>query len=443
MSSIALNTMRRAGALVLAIAVLVGAHTALAHDEEEVLSEIVVVGRATNLLGAVMSASRGYVGSDDLASRPILRPGELLEVIPGAAVTQHSGVGKANQYFLRGFNLDHGTDFAAFVDGIPLNTPTHGHGQGYLDLNPIIPELVETIEFGKGPYYTDVGDFSSAGYVRYTMMDQLAAPMIKAGIGENGFLRSLLGGSTGIGLGDAQLLAALELQQYDGPWELDGDAGKVNGMLRMSGHVGEQYVALTGMAYSADWTSTDQVPTRAIEQGLISRLGNIDPTLGGESERYSVNLQSISQFPREGLVRANAYFVASELDLFSNFTYFLNDPVNGDQINQRDRRWTTGVNADVEYAPLFLRGRGLTRYGVQVRHDRVREVALLQSTARTPVAATVQDRARITSTALYGEIEGDLTPWARATAGLRGTFASARVDNLLLNAPLARDADDF
>ncbi|MEO0972559.1 MAG: TonB-dependent receptor plug domain-containing protein, partial [Pseudomonadota bacterium] len=213
----------------------------LAHEED--IEEVVVTGRATSLIGVAASASQGLIGKEDLSARPTLRAGELLEVIPGAAVTQHSGPGKANQYFLRGFNLDHGTDFAAFVDGVPLNLPTHGHGQGYLDLNPVIPELVRTVDFGKGPYYADIGDFSSAGYARYTLDEELARPLIKATVGENGFYRTVLAGSRGFGE-ETAVLAALELQQYDGPWQLDNDAAKVNGFVRASTHLGDTYLSL-------------------------------------------------------------------------------------------------------------------------------------------------------------------------------------------------------
>ena len=146
-------------------------------DEEEestILETVDVEGRATDLIGETSSASQGVVGQPEFKYRPLARVGELVEVVPGMLATQHSGSGKANQYFLRGFNLDHGTDFSVMVDGVPMNSPTHAHGQGYLDLNSLIPELVDKVEYGKGPYYADVGNFSTAGYTRMHTMHKLA-----------------------------------------------------------------------------------------------------------------------------------------------------------------------------------------------------------------------------------------------------------------------------
>ena len=391
---------------------------ALAH-EDDVEEEVVVTGRATSLVGVANSASQGIIGQDDLAARPTLRVGELLEVIPGAAVTQHSGPGKANQYFLRGFNLDHGTDFAGFVDGVPLNLPTHGHGQGYLDLNPIIPELVRTVDFGKGPYYADVGDFSSAGYARYNLAQALDRPVIEATVGEFGFYRTVLAGSRTIGGDDTTILGALELQQYDGPWELDNDAAKLNAFARLSGHVGDTFLSVSASAYAADWNSTDQVPTRAIEQGLISLRGNLDPTLGGESERYSLNVEFAGDPPNAGGFRGNAYFVASDFELYSNFTYFLEDPVNGDQITQRDRRMIVGGNAEYEFSSQFWGREWTTRVGTQIRHDRIFDVALLRSVARQPLSTVREDEGRQSSLGLFADTTVQVTPWMRATAGLR------------------------
>ncbi|MEO0422006.1 MAG: TonB-dependent receptor [Pseudomonadota bacterium] len=414
----------------------VGAH---AH-EEEVDEEVVVTGRSTSLIGVASSASQGFIGQDDLAARPTLRVGELLEAIPGAAVTQHSGPGKANQYFLRGFNLDHGTDFAGFVDGIPLNLPTHGHGQGYLDLNPIIPELVQTVDFGKGPYYADIGDFSSAGYARYNLKDSLAAPVIEATVGEFGFYRAVLAGSKQFA-GDANILGALELEQYDGPWELDNDAQKLNAFARISGHVGDTFLSLSGSVYAADWNSTDQVPARAIEQGLISPLGNIDPTLGGESERYSLNFEFAGDPPNGGGFRGNAYAVASDFELFSNFTYFLDDPENGDQITQRDRRLIVGGNFEYEFTNELFGRPWTTRVGTQLRHDEIYDVALLRSQARNPISTVREDEGSQTNIGVYADTTIELTPWMRTTLGLRANQYWFDIDESNIAANVGDESD--
>lgn len=397
-----------------ALGALALAQIAAAH--EGVVEEITVTGRGESLVGAAASASQGRIGAADLVTRPILRSGELLEVVPGVAVTQHSGTGKANQYFLRGFNLDHGTDFAGYLDGVPLNMPTHGHGQGYLDLNPIIPELVESIDFGKGPYYADVGDFASAGYARYTLARHLHEPLLALSAGENGFYRGV--GAASAPVGQATLLGALEAQHYDGPWQLDEKAHKLNGLLRLSGERARSAWALSLLAYDAEWTSTDQVPERAIDQGVISRLGNLDPTLGGSSGRYAANLELVGETGK-ARYRANAYAVYSDFELFSNFTYFLDDPIAGDQITQHDRRWLAGFNTAWDLDHGVLGRPATTTFGVQVRHDRVLDVALSRSQARARLSTVRDDRSEQTNVGVYVANETSVAPWLRSRLGLR------------------------
>lgn len=351
------------------------------------LEEVAVVGRAQTLLGLTSSASDGVIGAAGLAQRPILRSGELLEVIPGAAVTQHSGTSKANQYFLRGFSLDHGTDFAAFLDDVPLNLPTHGHGQGYLDLHPIIPEPVTQIAFGKGPYCADVGDFSSAGYARYALAEELETPFLKLSGGEYDFYRLVGGGSTTAGPG--VLLAGIETQWYAGPWEFDEDARKLNVLAKFSPAAGRKLPGFTFMLYDAEWQATDQVPRRAIRDGLISRRGNIDPTLGGNTTRYSVNLE-YGDDAASGL-RANAYATYADFALYSNFTYLLDDPLNGDQITQRDARISTGINGAYTADHTVLGRSASWEVGTQIRHDHIHELALLRSRAGRALSGARND----------------------------------------------------
>ena len=207
---------------------------AIAHElegESPVLEEVVVEGRAQDLTGIADSAAQGRVGQAELEYRPLLRPGEVLETVPGLIATQHSGSGKANQYFLRGFNLDHGTDFSTTLDGVPLNLRTHGHGQGWLDTNFLIPELIEYIEYKKGVYYPEVGDFSSAGSSAIYTFNELPEGLASLGIGENNFYRGLLADSHKIG--DGSFLYALEYQYYDGPWDLSETLNKYNAMLKL------------------------------------------------------------------------------------------------------------------------------------------------------------------------------------------------------------------
>ena len=291
--------------------------------DAEPAPEIIVFGRAIDLIGITSAGSSGVVGYRDFDLRPILRTGEMLETIPGLIATQHSGEGKANQYFLRGFNLDHGTDFATFVDGVPANMRSHGHGQGYTDLNFIIPELVERIDYRKGPYHADVGDFSAAGTAAFKTWDRLAAPIAEVTVGQFGYVRAVAAGSVDLGAG--AVLAGGSATLDNGPWVLDSNLQQYSGLLKYSQGSGDQRFAIQAGGYDGRWNATDQVPERAIASGLIDRFGFIDPDLGGKATRLW--LSADGQF---GGTRFNAYAVDSKFKLTSNFTYFLDDPVDGD-----------------------------------------------------------------------------------------------------------------
>ena len=263
-----------------------------------VSDEINVQGRASDLLGIADSASEGVTGRQDLARRPILRAGELLETVPGVIITQHSGGGKANQYFLRGFNLDHGTDFRITLDGVPVNLPTHGHGQGYTDLNFLIPELVESVHYKKGPYYADEGDFSAAGAADIGLVDALDKGIVQVEGGSYGYRRLVLADSRKAAGGD--LLGAVELYRNDGPWKRADGFRKVNGLVRYSHGDRADGFTLTAMGYDGDWDSTDQIPRRAVEAGLLDPLRRHRPL----DRRRLVALQPVGRAAAGG--RADA-----------------------------------------------------------------------------------------------------------------------------------------
>ncbi|MEO8165319.1 MAG: TonB-dependent receptor plug domain-containing protein, partial [Betaproteobacteria bacterium] len=304
------------------------------------------IGRGQDLIGQTPSASEGRFGQEQLDFRPLNRAGDVLELIPGVIATQHSGTGKANQYFVRGINLDHGTDFALRVDGVPMNLPSHGHGQGYLDVNWLIPELVEAGDYKLGPYYADVGDFSSAGSLDIRLRSTLPNGIATATAGAFDYYRVLVADSQQ--MGDGQLLYAYESIFYDGPWDLAEDFNKFNGLLRWS--TGDEFdgFAITAQGYRSYWNATNQIPQRAVDAGLIGRFGTLDPTDAGDTSRVGLN----AQYWRDdcfATTRANAYVSYYDLDLFSNFTFFLDDPVNGDQIEQIDRRVYEGLNLSRQY----------------------------------------------------------------------------------------------
>ncbi|HEY0525858.1 MAG TPA: TonB-dependent receptor plug domain-containing protein, partial [Stellaceae bacterium] len=319
------------------------AAAAAAGPEAQTLDGVEVVGSPLPpILGTAGAASEGDVPRERLESRPVYRPGELLETVPGLIATQHSGEGKANQYFLRGFDLDHGTDLAITVDGMPVNMRTHGHAQGYADINWLIPELVSGLSYRKGPYFADEGDFSSAGAVRIDYLDRLDRNLAEISGGSFGYWRGLAASSVPFGGGD--LLAAAELQHYDGPWDHPDDLRKLNGILRFARGTPDDGFSITAMAYASRWEATNQIAQRAVDQGLIDRFGSLDPSDGGTVQRYSLSTRWAE---REGdtLTRLNAYVIRSDLRLYNDFTYFLRDPADGDQFKQTDSRTILGGGA--------------------------------------------------------------------------------------------------
>lgn len=395
-----------------------------ATDDEQGVEELVVYGRSQNLVGEAPAASAGVVGQAEIERIPFLRTGEVLEVIPGLIATQHSGAGKANQFFLRGFNLDHGTDFSSFLEGVPLNLPTHGHGQGYLDLNSVIPEIIELLEYRKGPYYADVGDFSSAGTSSIEYVRALDRPFIKLGFGQNDYYRVVGAISPQVGGGD--LLVTGETQFYNGPWDLSEDVKKYNGIAKWTRGDEERGFSLLASGYASSWTSTDQIPRRAVQEGLIGRLGNLDDDLGGNTSRYTGTARFWNGI--ENTTRAQLYVVSSDLDLWSNFTYFLDDPINGDEFKQVDKRVVVGFDGSQDIRHSLGRFSILHTLGIDIRYDDISDIGLVRTADRKPVEVIRRDRVDETSLGLYWKGETELLSWLRANAGLRGNLYWFNVD---------------
>jgi outer membrane receptor protein involved in Fe transport len=369
------------------------------------------------------AASAETVTGEQVNARPFSRVGEALEIVPGLIVTQHSGEGKANQYFLRGFNLDHGTDLAITVDGMPVNMPTHGHGQGYADINFMIPELIRSVDIRKGPYFADLGDFSSAGAVGINYVDRLARNVAQVTLGSFGYQRALAAGSTAIG--DGTLLTAFEGVHYNGPWDVPDNVRKLNGVLRYSQGTPTDGFSLSAMAYSNGWTATDQVAQRAIDQGLIGRFGTLDPTDGGASSRFSLS-GNWAQSSDVGQSKVNAYVIRSSLQLFNNFTYALDDPVNGDQFTQLDRRTVYGVNASQSFDARFAGIETRTRVGMQARGDDI-HVGLFRTIQRTLLSTVRDDRVQEGSLSLWVDNTTHWTNWLHTTVGLREDYFAGHV----------------
>jgi hypothetical protein len=369
-----------------------------------------------DLIGIAGSATEGVVTAGEIERRPFQRAGEILETVPGVIVSQHSGEGKANQYYLRGFNLDHGTDIAITVAGVPVNMPTHGHGQGYADANFLIPELVSAVQYRKGPYFAEEGDFASAGAVNVNYVSLLDKPLAVLQGGSGGFGRALFAASSM--LGNGFLLYAAEAGTNDGPWTRPDDFRKFNGVVRYT--TGDQRggFSITAMGYHAKWNATDQIPSRAVDDGTLARFGLIDATAGGETSRYTL----ASEWQRNSsstLTRAAAYAIRYRLNLFSNFTYFLDDPVEGDQFEQADDRLVTGMRGSHRWLARWGSVAAENVVGVQARHDDIRNVGLYRTRERERFATTRQDRVGETSAGVYAQTALQWTAWLRTVAGLR------------------------
>lgn len=408
--------------------------SAMALADGSGFEHFVVYGKQADLIGDSMSASEGVIGYGDIQQRPMLRAGEVLEFIPGMVVTQHSGSGKANQYFLRGFNLDHGTDFSTSLEGMPVNMRTHGHGQGYTDLNFIVPEFIERIDYQKGPYQGTQGDFSTAGSANFSLMSIIQTPLAKLELGENGYVRGVLGNN--YATKDGNFAFGAEWQQYDGPWtDVDEDVNKTNLFARYQEVIAGGMLNVTFLGYDNSWNSADQIPERAITSGLIDPLGSIDTTVGGESNRYSLSANW-----HNGDWLLSAYAITSDLDLYSNFTYFLDDPINGDQFEQVDDRNIYGGNITKVFSVDADDSHFHQTLGLDVQFDDIAEVGLYKTKARERLSTVRTDAVDEWSASLFYTLDAYLGENWIANAAIRHDYLSVDVDSdLAANSGKAND----
>lgn len=373
---------------------------------KEVLEEVIVFARGEALIGKVAAASEGAVGGDDLLVRPMLRVADLLEAVPGLIAAQHSGSGKANQYFLRGFNLDHGTDFTTYIDDVPWNLRTHGHGQGYLDVNGLIPEVVERIDYRKGPYRADNGDFSMAGAALMTTIDSLARPFVAVEAGQYGWGRVAGGGSTELGEGMLTLLG--QYKTYDGPWSMPEDLQhqSVWGKYSQPTDYGMLKLSLSG--YHARWNSTEQLPESAIgTPGCADEFCSLDPTARGETTRWIISSQMLAD-----TWRATAYAQYYDWHMSSDPTYDF-------QIDQFDRRWTVGGR----YERQLIQTDALELIaGAELRYDDIGNVGVDHTDQGVLVENTGRNAVREASAGVYAEATWKLSDALRVTGGLRGNW---------------------
>ena len=421
--------------------------------------DMTIVERADSQVGIADSASQGNIGQAQIKYRPLARPAEVMETVPGLIATQHSGEGKANQYFLRGFNLDHGTDFLTQIEGVPVNQLSHSHGQGWTDTNFLIPELVQTLEYKKGNHYAENGDFASTGSANIKYFNSLSENIIKYTGGSFDYHRGLAAGS--FKLGDGNVLAAFETVHNNGPWTVGNQYWKFNGVLRYSEEHEDHGWSVTAMAMKSDWNSTDQIPRGALNNGLIDRFDALDPTDGGDSQRYSLTGEWHRQ-DATSETKLLAYAVYSKLNLFSNFTFLANDtnlknpstdeyysanqiPLNnpcaglnnslgkgqfnpsifntcGDQFGQPDDRWTTGFKGSHTLFHKIGSADSETTFGLQIRNDNIQN-ALTNTHGRVQVpgkdGVTREDTIWVTSISPYAENKTRWNDWFRTTVGVR------------------------
>jgi hypothetical protein len=410
---------------ILAVAALATSARA-AESDSALLEQITVVATG---ISNVSAASAGDVSRDQILNEPILRPAAVLENVPGLIVTQHSGEGKANQYFLRAFNLDHGTDVALEVDDMPVNMPTHAHGQGYSDFNFFIPELTGDLYYKKGPYYADEGDFATAGTVRAGLVSELP-DLVSVGAGQDGYRRALLNGT--VPLAGGTLLGAGEIYHNDGPFNVPDDYRRLNGVLRYHQGDDRDFFTITAMAYSGRWNSTDQVPERAITEGVIDRFGSLNPSDGGESDRDSLSFKRVIRTDT-GQWQLSAYVIHYELDLWSTFTYYLKDPENGDQMLQHDDRVVYGAKGSKTWY-AHLSGLPVTTVvGLQTRIDDIKDVGIFPTFERQPLGTTQNASVLESNAALYAENTLQWNNYIRTTVGLRADYFNFSVKDKMLN----------
>ena len=399
-------------------------------------AKVEVRGRLDDLVGIASSSSEGVTGRDDLVAIPAQRAGELVETVPGMVATQHSGDGKANQYFVRGFNLDHGTDFRITVGGLPVNMPSHGHGQGYADMSFVIPELVSRVRFHKGTAHARGGDFSAAGSADFELVNRLPEGFATLTLGSFDYRRAVVAESFEIGQGT--LTAAFEGHTNEGPWDRGNDFERLNGFLRYHRDSGLRSFSLTAMTYEGDWLSTDQVPRRAIESGLIDRYGLIDPGPRGDSSRSSLAAQWRWGSDRS-LTSLSAYAMSYDLNLVSNFTYLLEDSERGDQFLQLDDRTVFGLDLRYDRAVRLGSLDAEWEFGVEARFDDI-DNGLLRTEDLVVYDAVRQDTIDLLGVGAFAELKLDLTRRARLSLGVRAdSLEGDVVSDLAINSGTADD----
>ena len=396
-----------------------------AHDNSDTLEvhPVTVQGRR-----AVTAFNNQTIRDRDLSLRVMTDPADVVKVTPGLFTGQHAGGGKANQYFIRGFDADHGTDISIWFDGMPVNMVSHGHGQGFADLHFIIPELVDKVQVNKGPYDIEYGDLATAGSVSMTTRDNPGENQVylSGGMFNTARVMTMLTLNT-----PSKPLFATEVYHSDGPFKNPEDMDRYNLFLKNPlMHTNESSLDLTLMGYGSGWNGSGQIPSRAIESGQIDRFGSLDPSEGGSSQRYSTSLNYLSVPNSKDELKANAYLISYRLSLYSDFTFFASDSVNGDEINQRDDRMVAGFNATYKHRHEVAGIPATALFGMATRSDLIHN-NLDHAEQRKVIGHIVDADVREGSLSEY--FMESITPfsWLYVEAGVRGDhFGFNTVDRL-------------
>ncbi len=369
-------------------------------DESEIF-----INSLTEVLNVVLSSSiidiseititRGIdalnlIADIDIQTNPVSSSQEVLRKVPGLFIGQHAGGGKAEQIFLRGFDIDHGTDVSLTVDGLPVNMVSHAHGQGYSDLHFVIPETINKLDFGKGPYYADIGNFNTAGYVNIRTRERLDNSLFKAEFGAFNTNR-LLSMFNLVSNGNHNSYVAAEHILSDGPFDSPQNFNRTNIFGKYSGHISDtDKIGVTTSFFSSKWDASGQIPQRAVDDGSIGRFGAIDDTEGGNTSRTNVLVTYDRFIDKNSIVKNSIYFSRYDFELYSNFTFYLEDPINGDQIRQKEVRNIYGLNS--EYNHMYSMGEvdGSVAIGVSLRNDQSSDNELSYTRNRRETLRNVQ-----------------------------------------------------
>lgn len=338
------------------------------------LDEVVVIKQLSHL---------NEIAKVDLKINPVNSSQEVLRLVPGLFIAQHAGGGKSEQMFLRGFDLDHGTDINISVDGMPVNMVSHAHGQGYADLHFLQPETIESIDFDKGPYNVDKGDLATAGYISFKTKDRMNNE-VSLEIGQFNTQR-LRSSFSFIDNERQSFYASGSLLKSDGYFDSPQNFKRFNLMSKFTQWGDNSLFSVSLSHFNSTWNASGQIPQRAVDEGIITRFGSLDDTEGGNTGRSNINFQHQQILSNGAMIKNNVWLSYYQFDLFSNFTFFLNDPVNGDEINQRENRLLTGANT--EYRQSFKLGESAWKLtgGIGFRYDQVNDLALIHAVKRQPL----------------------------------------------------------